>query len=114
MHATLYSIRTAIADLKFQISNAVQKTGEKLSALPVQSTGTQEPRKAATTKADAGLKDPALRLNLREPVYPQSAVKSTRGNATGRSRYYECNLTEFWILIYCLEVGGALIRGVVY
>jgi hypothetical protein len=25
----------------------------------------------------------------------------------------ECNLTEIWILIYWLEVGGALIRGIV-
>ena|SRR5277367_1387663 len=59
----------------------------------------------------AGSRIPSL-IMYRPGRFPQSNVKSTDGPQKKIQKICECNLTEFWILLYWREVGGALIRGI--
>ena len=43
--------------------------------------------------------------------FPQSAMNSTDLPFKKSRKNHECNLTEFWILLNCSEVGRALIEG---
>jgi hypothetical protein len=65
----------------------------------------------------AGLPMRSARRSSTEPGlggFPQYSLNSTGGDPQKTQKKREWNLTEFWILVYCREVGGALIRGMVY